>query len=75
MIQVKIDVIPFGTNVKRKTVQTIDIFNDATSPTVKIGNYEYKAYGLLEKNGKLTNFPRFNGAVQLAYKVMKEVLK
>lgn len=75
MIQVKIDVIPFGTNVKRKTVQTIDIFNDTNSPTVNIGNYEYKAAGLVEKTGKVMNFPRFNGAVQLAYKVMKEVLK
>jgi hypothetical protein len=75
MIQVKIDVIPFGNNVKRKTVQTIDIFNDATSPTVTIGNYEYKASGLVEKTGKLANFPRFNGAVQLVYKVLKEVLK
>lgn len=71
MIQVTIDIIPFGNAVKRKTVQTIDIFNDMTGQT----DFDYRAVGKINKAGRFDKFPRAIGAVQLACKVMKEVLK
>ncbi len=75
MIRVTIDIIPFGKEEERRTLQIVDIANDTTSPTPELGNYDYKATGSINKLGRIEKFPRAIGAVRLALMVLKEAVK
>jgi hypothetical protein len=70
MIQVTIDVIPFGDESRRETIKRVDIINDTTGSQA-YGNYIYRING--EDKGFIISFPRRFGAIALVCKVLKEV--
>ena len=73
MIRVSIEVIPRGGGKSMSTLETIDIDQEGDDDV--IGAYNFKASGVINKTGKVENFPKFNGAVRLVYKVMKEMTR
>ncbi|MDD3958551.1 MAG: hypothetical protein PHO96_06650 [Candidatus Izemoplasmatales bacterium] len=74
MIRVTIDVIPFGDETRRQTLETIDIVNDCSGDTI-LGNYRFDAYGIETKSGIVKGFHRKFGALELLRKTLKEASK
>ena len=72
MIEIKIDLVPFGFRDHTRQIGYIKIWNDATG-TYEIGNYGYKIEdedGNLVQSGEYKGFKRGKGVFLL----LKEIL-
>jgi hypothetical protein len=72
MIEVKIDLIPFGIHNAARPIGHIKIWNDGTGDA-KIGNYGYEIsddYFEVIKEGEYKNFSREEGV----FKLLKNIL-
>ena len=72
MIQVIIDIIPFGKEEDRKTLHTLNIINDGTGNEY-MGNYDIQLDG--DKKRHITQFRRGYGVLELTRKALKEMVK
>jgi len=76
MIEVKIDMVPFGVEKNRNQIGYIKIWNDATGDS-EIGNYGYRIIaesGKVKKEGKYKNFQRNKGIFELLQAILNNAL-
>jgi len=71
MLEIKIDLVPFGREAGRRTIGTVRIANDGTGDGV-MGNYKYTlADEAAEITGELKKFKRIKGN---AFHLLRDVL-
>jgi hypothetical protein len=74
MIEIKIDLVPFGDESKRKNLRTIIIANDLTG-TNEIGNYDVLSKDRMKKYGKIKKHKRVKDVLYLAQKAIKLLIR
>ena len=79
MLQVNIDLVPFGNFSRRETLRRLDIVNDGTGNRTT-GNYRYTLHNLENReaetkveSGELKNFPREDGVMELVRQITNKL--
>lgn len=75
MLEIKIDLIPYGQREWRRTIGTIVISNDGTGDS-EMGNYKYTVENdSLKIQGKLKKYNRSQSVFYLLKKVLNKAFK
>lgn len=74
MIRITIEILPFGFEDNKRTVGSMEIYNDATGTATR-GNYVFKFFDKLGRkrfNGEIKDFPRKQlTAWDLLFRILK----
>jgi hypothetical protein len=74
MIEVKIDIVPFGDRSKTRNIRTFIIANDGTG-TTETGNYEVMDSNRKKILGRIKNYKRRNNILILVRKAIDVIMK
>ena len=75
MIEVKINIVPYGNRFYEENIYTIQICNDGTG-TIDYGNYKYEILGgIVTPKGKVKHHKRADGVLELLRLVLNDKKK